>query len=356
MACCNSDTHGPDYNQLPFRVNFVCKQPERWPELFSGERVTILDPDTIPERIVSLMDSWVVCTYLRLAAAGANVRIVDRAVPGEICVVDGHNIGIRDWSYNSFIICCRGDSYDPTLSDWVVVQNGIQTSIRKSTFIPVWPQPGLLPRNDSRGSTIVNLAYTGHIVNLDDAFKTASFQSALANIGVHLRMEVHDDQFAQTIGWNDFRTTDAYLAARNLTIHDALIKPPTKLVNAWAAGVPALLGPEPAFRELRKSNLDYIEIRRPVDVLMALRQLKEQPALYSAMIANGRSRFAEFTTANNVKRWLRMLNGPIAAAYSRWRTESIATRAIRYARRSIQFKLATRDQMRKIYEGPRILD
>jgi hypothetical protein len=47
--------------------------------------------------------------------------------------------------------------------------------------------------------------------------------------------------------WHDYSTDDLVLAVRDLTEKDALVKPASKLVNAWIAGVPALLGPEPAF-------------------------------------------------------------------------------------------------------------
>jgi hypothetical protein len=230
----------------------------------------------------------------------------------------------------------------------------VQSCTRSSLCIPLWPQPGLISRDIIRGSVLSNLAYKGHIRNLDDSFKTAAFQSALVDLGINFHLDVCDDQFSRTTGWNDFRNTDALLAARNLTLEDALIKPPSKLVNAWAAGVPALLGPEPAFRELRESDLDYIEIRSPNDVIKALRHLKDQPALYAAMIANGLTRSAEFTTAKIVGRWLTMLAGPVAAEYKTWRATNASTKLLRYAKRSLQFKSAMRAYMRNINHGPRI--
>jgi len=356
MADTVSGSFKPNYPLLPYRVNFVCEHPERWPELLSGAPTPLLNPDDIPERIVSSSDSWIVCTYLRLSAVSGNVRVVDRAIPGEICVVDGRDIAIRNWSYGSFVICCRGDCPDPTIADWVVAQNSLQKCARKSICIPLWPQPGLISRDITRGAILTNLAYKGHIRNLDDSFKTAAFRSALVDLGVSFQLDVCDDQFFRTTGWNDFRNTDALLAARNLTLEDALIKPPSKLVNAWGAGVPALLGPEPAFRELRKSDLDYIEIRSPDDVIKALRRLKDQPALYAAMIANGLTRYTEFTTAKIVERWLAMLAGPVATEYRTWCAASASTRLFRYARRSLQFKSAMRAYMRNINHGPRIFD
>ena len=122
------------------------------------------------------------------------------------------------------------------------------------------------------------------------------------------------------------------------------------------AGAVALLGPEPAFREIRRSNLDYIEVRKPADVLTALHQLKEQPALYSAMIANGKRRFTEFSAETITEKWLTMLSGPVADEYNRWRDENISLKFARYAHRSLQTKLARKVYMSNIFEGPRIMD
>jgi len=74
MATADSDSHGPNYSALPFRVNFICANAARWPELLSGESTPLLDPDEIPERIISSSDCWIVCTYLRKCKAGGPRR------------------------------------------------------------------------------------------------------------------------------------------------------------------------------------------------------------------------------------------------------------------------------------------
>ena len=69
-------------------------------------------------------------------------------------------------------------------------------------------------------------------------------------------------------------------------------KPASKLVNAWAAGVPAMLGPEPAYRELRSSPLDFLETPAAEAVLDAIDRLRGEPGLYAAMAENGLRRAA----------------------------------------------------------------
>ena len=108
----------------------------------------------------------------------------------------------------------------------------------------------------------------------------------------------------EVILWNDYSTTDIFLAVRDMTEGDALVKPPTKLVNAWMAGVPALLGPEPSFLRLKRCDLDFIEVRTPTEAFAAIRRLKDNPELYRQMVVNGRVRARDFTVDQIARRWV----------------------------------------------------
>jgi hypothetical protein len=119
--------------------------------------------------------------------------------------------------------------------------------------------------------------------------------------------------------WHDYSRCDAVIAARDLTEYDAGLKPASKLTNAWRAGVPALLGPEPAFCALRRGELDYLEVRSAADALEAVRRLKQEPGLHQAMAANGLRRGAEHNADAVAARWQEVLGGPIAEDYRRWR-------------------------------------
>jgi len=84
-------------------------------------------------------------------------------------------------------------------------------------------------------------------------------------------------------------------------------KPASKLYNAWRAGVPALLGPEPAFRELRCDPLDYFEVRSVPDVLTAIDRLRADPTLYRRMVDHGRARAVEFSPEAVLAQWADLL-------------------------------------------------
>jgi len=59
--------------------------------------------------------------------------------------------------------------------------------------------------------------------------------------------------------WHDFREVDVVVAVRGFDRHRHANKPPTKLFNAWHAGVPVILGRESAYQHERLSPLDYLE-------------------------------------------------------------------------------------------------
>jgi len=140
---------------------------------------------------------------------------------------------------------------------------------------------------------------------------------------------------------------DAVLAVRPAACPRRDSKPATKLYNAWLAGVPALLSPDVAFRELRRSPLDYLEAAGPAEAKSGVRRLLAEPDLYRRMVANGRARAAEFSAGAVLARWFELLEEilpvrlarrsggvrgmgygslPIASSRRTWRTRLTAAR------------------------------
>lgn len=337
---------------LPYPVTFVVKYPEKWPELF-GVSESIPDPDLLHTRIQNNEDCWVVLTYLYLKRRNLNVSISDRFIPGEICVVSSLDLAIRDLTFNSFVVGCRGDGFKPPLCDMSIVQNRTNLESEADLFIPLWPQPGLIPRLQERGNRIEQLVFKGHEINLYEPFRSAAFQQELEKLGVTLRM--NGAPALGVVNWNDYSSDDLVLAVRDLTEQDALVKPASKLVNAWTTGVPALLGPEPAFRDLRQSDLDYIEVKTPAAVLEAIQRLKSDPELYQRMIANGLKRAEAFTVETSAKQWYQALSGPVADRFRRWRNRTQISRIAEFSLRSIEHKVACKRAVSDRIHGYRII-
>jgi len=325
---------------LPHPVTFVIRYPERWPELFDSSEISILDPSSLHSRIQTNEECWILVTYLYLKQKYLNVSISDRFIPGQICVISSLDLGIKDRTFNCFIVGCRGDGFPPPLCDFTVVQNKICIDSKTDVFIPIWPQPGLIPRLKERGSTIKNIVFKGGDVNLYESFRSPEFKQELEKLGVTFRINGRPEN--QPVMWHDYTTDDLVLAVRDLTEKDALVKPASKLVNAWIAGVPALLGPEPAFREQRQSDLDYIEVTTPQAVFEAVKLLKSQPELYQKMVANGLKRAEDFTTEKMIQRWYELLAGPVADGYKHWLKRNQVSRIAEFSIRSIQHKISSR--------------
>jgi hypothetical protein len=131
------------------------------------------------------------------------------------------------------------------------------------------------------------------------------------------------------------------------------------LANAWLAGVPAILGPESAYQDLRTDDLDYIEARSCDDVVNAIRRLKENPDLYKAMRSRAAERAPGFTADSVAKLWRDTLAGPVADGYRKWLQESSATRILKAAFQHplicLRYRGALNRYLVERSQGPRIL-
>ena len=302
--------------QLPFPVYFVYPDQSRGAGVFGAEYPP--DPDTEPWRYYTTADCWVMLTYVHLKRRGFDARLATRPVPESINVIAGYDLGIKNCAFDSYMVACRSDSNRPMICAHTIVQNPHNAIAPTEHLIQHWPQPGLLSRLPGRGDRVERIVFKGADFNLWKPFAGAEFRQALAMLGVEFRIDGKPEDRRQC-RWHDYRDTDLVLAVRDLTEMDYYIKPASKLINAWHAGTPALLGPEPAFQALRRSELDYVEIRTPEEAVQAVRRLKEDPKLYRTMVENGRSRGREFTTDAIASRWYEVLANPVASGFDRWR-------------------------------------
>jgi hypothetical protein len=92
-------------------------------------------------------------------------------------------------------------------------------------------------------------------------------------------------------------------------------KPPSKLINAWLAHTPAMLGDEPAFVNLRRSPLDYLSISTPEDVVRSLLRFKNEPRLFVEMVRNGEVRARDYNALALRERWLDLLLNRLIPGY-----------------------------------------
>jgi hypothetical protein len=300
----------------PTRIVFVIrKDASRWRDIEALDAASV---DRSPERFRSGVDAWIAQSYLRLREplreSGVEAAVSRDFPAGEICLVHRDDLNeFASGAHRAYIVAVRADRPPVKVAQWVIEQNALAPDSGRRRFLPHWPQPGLVARDSTRGERVARMAYFGRTGALPAWLSEPSFGAALEEQGVAL--EIRDR------AWHDYHDVDLVLAYREERPSMLVLKPATKLVNAWLAGVPALLADEPAFRALRESELDYVAVSGPEDVLAAVRGLRGDSERYRGMIANGRRRAAAYSTAAIAALWMQLLTGDILPAYRNWLAE-----------------------------------
>ena len=270
--------------------------------------------------------AWTLLTYLYLRANDFPCHFTN-TIPSEgICL--SHRSLLSDSlkpNSNLLIVALQADRGRHPYAQLHVVQNPLQQtnssfSLWQSFYIPHWTQPGLIPRNQDRGELLKNIAFFGYKSNLIYQLDRPLWENTLKELD--LRWQIIDP-----LHWNDYSQVDAVVAIRKFGYNwDHTWKPATKLHNAWLAGVPAILGCESAYQAERRNELDYIEVKSYEALVSAIKNLREDKELRSAMIDNARLRAEEVKPQKTVKQWQNFLLNVAIPAYQNWHTESESSR------------------------------
>jgi hypothetical protein len=295
-----------------------------WPDIATLDEPAL---DRVQERVRRGTDAWIVQTYLRLRASlerlGFDVRIGERFERGTLCVAHRDDLNrYSDPLHDCYVVGVRADRPPVHVADIEVVQSPLQLGSGRVRFVPHWPQPGLVARAAGRGTRVERAAYYGRRDALPRWYSDPAFRAGLAAIGVSF--EVRDRT------WHDYRDVDILLAHRDETPAMLANKPASKLVNAWLAGVPAVVAPEPAFETLRRSDLDFIATTDAAATVAAIHALALSPERHRAMVDNGRARAVEFSVDAIRARWLHLLVDEAVPQFLR-RRGGAGARLARYA-------------------------
>ncbi|MEP7083611.1 MAG: hypothetical protein ABI854_02650 [Betaproteobacteria bacterium] len=245
-----------------------------------------------------------------LAREGIRARITDTFVADAICIAHRDHLNrFCVFCERAYIVAVRADRPPVRVGRREIVQNLLSGRGDGARYIPLWPQPGLIPRDTARNATIEHIGYFGRDASMPEWLQRPEFTSALRRIGLEFRV--------RTDAWHDYSDVDLIVAHRVTSptlLHE---KPASKLVNAWHAGVPALLSDEPAYAALRRSALDYRVVDSRQSLLRQIMQLRADPALYLAMVGNGRIRAREFTATAVRERWLDVIINDVIPDFTR---------------------------------------
>lgn len=296
------------------------------------ERYEKLDPDRDWEHFGSGIPCWIAQTYLRLRAVGTAVTLSARAPRCGIVVLhadDLHNyFRTPDFSDGCLIVCVRADRQPQWYADVEIVQNAHSAKEPQVCYLPLWPQPGLIRRESSRGTHLERLVFKGAASECHPMFESPQWAAFLADselqwVADRAQWQGPKPRAYNETRWNDYSDADLVIGIRKDTNSLYPNKPASKLVNAWLAGVPAILGPEIAYRELRRSPLDYIEAAELCDVIAAVTRLRRDPSLYRSMVENGFARARHFEIPALTQRWQHLLFETIPRFLGSWRWRAL---------------------------------
>ncbi len=202
-----------------------------------------------------------------------------------------------------FLIGVVADGTPHPACHFHILQNAKHAArLPRSTYIPHWPQPGLIPRNTERGDRFENICFFGDPPNLAPELRDPSFAKLLKNqLGMNLVI-------AGSERWHDYSEADCVLAVREFGTGLFLRKPATKLYNAWMAGAPMIGGGDSAFSFDGRSGVNYLRCTTLGGVMSALERLKDNKHLRHELVTAGQVSSHQFTPEAITGRWADLLH------------------------------------------------
>jgi hypothetical protein len=237
------------------------------------------------------------------------------------------------------LVYLQGDRMPHAYAHLQVVQNKHETRyFQNSYFIQHWVHTGLIPRDPARGDRFEVAAFFGKPSNLAPELLTQEWETQLSTLGLKWCFKAQGQ-------WHNYSDVDVIVAIRSFNPDQIAAKlgrkPASKLYNAWHAGVPAILGDEPAFRDERHSDLDYIEVDSLQATIAALKQLRDRPEFRHAMVENGRVRAQETTPSKIIEQWEDFLVRVAIPNYERWYNTSSIHRQLFLIQKSLDLKTSS---------------
>jgi hypothetical protein len=157
------------------------------------------------------------------------------------------------------------------------------------------------------------VAFFGHPDQLAPELKHAAWQRFLRERGLSW-VPVHRDSDRK----NDYSDIDVVVAIRGFDGRSFDRKPATKLHNAWRAGVPAILGPESAYRAERTSPDDYLEATSYPELCEAVDRLYEDGEYRARLTHHAAARGRAVGFEQQTERWVRLLEDVAVPRYRAW--------------------------------------
>ena len=261
--------------------------------------------------------SWIYQTWMELRTT-CPVELVTQ-LPEKGIIITLSNLLHEDFRANpeQFVVAAAADFLPHPGAHLQILQNPAHARrLPGAIFVPHWPQPGLFPRDPTRGQTVERAAFFGAPSNLAPQLAEPDFQRhLLRETGVQLELR-------QSSKWHDYSDVDVVIAIRDFSRARHLSKPATKLYNAWLANAPLIGGSDSAFQAEGNPGTDFLIATSPKELLQQIRELKDNPSKWQAIAGAGIVRSA--TRSRNAIRaiWQHLCETEIPRRFEAWNTRS----------------------------------
>ena len=252
---------------------------------------------------------WTVQTWCRLRDLGVSgIEIATEPAEGRINLAKAKTLSRRGSDASLFQVSIQAD-YPRVLWAQFHVQQNADQLCEDSALQYLWPQAGIVPRDENRGG----VKRVGFLGKLDGnlASSAEEWTRLLAERGLEFAARDPDR-------WHDFSDIDIAIGLRSFGTSRHSRKPANKLVNAWIAGVPFVGGNDSAFNQVGMAGFDHLVAHSSEEALSQIDRLRSDPALYDAMVEAGRQKARLFSIERLAAQWVAMIEGPIAARYREW--------------------------------------
>ena len=138
------------------------------------ESLRRVDPDRDWLEFARGQRAWILANLPATGGRRPSGRSRRRAAADGILVYHANQVEslLRHWWRwgDCLMVAVRADHSESHLADFEVVQNRVWVDDTRRFFVPLWPQPGLVPRDPARGTRIERVAFKGFLRSLHPSF------------------------------------------------------------------------------------------------------------------------------------------------------------------------------------------
>lgn len=256
--------------------------------------------------------AWIVQTYLHLKNISDSIVCSDTLLPDAINVLHCDEMLKTPSIGNYFTVSIVADRRVYLGGNIVIVQNHDQIISSEDCWMMHWPQTNILASTRAGTENTFRIGYLGlekNSIDLKNIMKVSKHREKIEVV------------FRGPGEWHDYSDLDAVVSIRDFISRHSQ-KPPTKLVNAWRAGVVFIGGKDSAYEQIGTPGVEYYKCQSAKDLVSQVDRLIDQPELRAQMVAAGDQSAARFTDVRIAEQWLDFFETIAKPNFEYWQKRS----------------------------------